>query len=261
MDRDYVINEQVKQFFRKILRLERIPNGHLTFKQELETELLLFYDSVDKLTFLYGVHKLIDERLKDHDLTCPSKGNPENCFVHSFDTKALFFTEQEIGQLNPAYDFTFLRPNLNSNLLKDNLIQLRDYPDSAELYQAALNKLNENKNERNILDDLRLSLEILLKKLLCNDKSLENQINDIGLYVLKKLLCNDKSLENQINDIGLYVKDKGVSLEVRNMFTTLLVYYTKYQNNYVKHNDLVKRDEIDLIVNLTGAFISFLINK
>ncbi|HEY5122714.1 MAG TPA: hypothetical protein VIK14_03155 [Ignavibacteria bacterium] len=239
MDRDYVINEQVKQFFRKILRLERIPNGHLTFKQELETELLLFYDSVDKLTFLYGVHKLIDERLKDHDLTCPSKGNPENCFVHSFDTKALFFTEQEIGQLNPAYDFTFLRPNLNSNLLKDNLIQLRDYPDSAELYQAALNKLNENKNERNILDDLRLSLEILLKK----------------------LLCNDKSLENQINDIGLYVKDKGVSLEVRNMFTTLLVYYTKYQNNYVKHNDLVKRDEIDLIVNLTGAFISFLINK
>jgi transcriptional accessory protein Tex/SPT6 len=177
--------------------------------------------------------------LEEHDARCRLKSTPENCAIHSFGTKVLFFTEQEIGQLNPDFDFTFLRPNLNTNLLKDNLIQLRDFPEVAKIYQAALNKLNEDQNERNILDDLRLSLEILLKK----------------------LLINNKSLENQLNDIGSYVKGKGVSNEVRNMFTTLLDYYSKYQNNYVKHNDLVKREEIDLIVNLTSAFISFLINK
>lgn len=239
MDRDYVVKDQVRLFIQKILRLQRLPTGHLSFKQELESELLIFYDPIDKLTFLYGVHKRLNEILEDHNLTCPLKANPDSCFIHSFSTKALFFTEQEIGQVNPDFDFTFLRPNLNSDLLKDNLVRMRDYPEAARLYQKALNKLNEDQNERNILDDLRLSLEILLKK----------------------LLSNNKSLENQLNDIGSYVKDKGVSIEVRNMFTSLLDYYSKYQNNYVKHNDFVKRDEIDLIVNLTGAFISFLINK
>jgi hypothetical protein len=239
MDRDYVVKDQVRLFIQKILRFQRPSDGHLSFKLELEMELMIFYDAIDKLIFLYGVHKMLNEILAEHNLTCPLKANPESCYIHSFSTKALFFTEQEIGQLNPDFDFTFVRPNINSDLLKENLVRMKDYPEAARLYQKALNKLNEDQNERNILDDLRLSLEILLKN----------------------LLSNSKSLENQLNDIGSYVKNIGVSNEVRNMFTTLLDYYSKYQNNYVKHNDLVKRDEIDLIVNLTGAFISFLINK
>ncbi len=150
-----------------------------------------------------------------------------------------FFLEQEIGTLNPDFDFSFLRPNLNSDLLKENLILLIDYPEAAKIYQSALNKLNEGENERNLLDDLRLALEL----------------------VLKKLLTNTKSLENQTKEIGSYLSSHKSSVEVRNLFTTLVDYYSKYQNNYIKHNDLVNRNEIDLIVNLTGAFINFLIKK
>ena len=239
MERDFVIKEQAKQFFRFLGTYERRPNGHLEFKQGLELELANFYDSIDKLTFAYEVHKMINDRMEKHNQSCDYKDNPENCSIHSFCLKALFFLEQEIATLNPDFDFTFLRPNLNSDLLKENLISLKDYPEAGRLYQSALNKLNEDKNERNLLDDLRLSLEILLKE----------------------ILSNDKSLEKQLNEIGKFLEGKNVSVEVRNMFRTLLDYFSKYHNSYVKHNDLVKRDEIDLIVNLTGAFITFIINK
>ena len=44
------------------------------------------------------------------------------------------------------------------------------------------------------------------------------------------------------------------------MYITLIDYFSKYQNDYIKHNDNVKKEEIDFMLNLTGAFISFAIN-
>jgi hypothetical protein len=44
------------------------------------------------------------------------------------------------------------------------------------------------------------------------------------------------------------------------MFRTLLDYFSKYQNEYVKHNDQVKKEEIDFMVNLSSAFINFILN-
>jgi hypothetical protein len=239
MDRDFVVKQQTKRLIHSMRIYERKPNGHIEFKHDLEMELSNFYDPIDKLTFLYEIHKSINERIEEHFPDCDYKDTPEKCFIHTFCMKALFFLEQEIGALNPDFDFNFLRPNLNSDLLKDNLILLRDFPEAGRVYQSALNKLNEGKNERNLLDDLRLSLEI----------------------ILKKILTNNKNLENQKNETGSFLKSKEISVEVRNMFITLLDYYSKYHNNYIKHNDLVNRHEIDLIVNLTGAFINFLINK
>lgn len=239
MDRNFVIKEQTKHIVHQFGIYERKPNGQIDFKNDLELELSNFYDPIDKLTFLYETHKALTTRMDEHFPSCNHKTDPENCAIHSFGLKAIFFLEQEIGVLNPDFDFNFLRPNLNSNMLKENLIGLQDFADAAKLYQSALTKLNEDKNERNLLDDLRLSLEILLKR----------------------LLGNKKSLEKQKSEIGTYLKNRGISNEVRNMFTTLLEYYSIYQNKYVKHNDLVNRDEINLMVNLTGAFISFLIKK
>lgn len=45
------------------------------------------------------------------------------------------------------------------------------------------------------------------------------------------------------------------------MYWKLINYYTKYQNNYAKHNDKVKVDssEIEFILYLTGTFIRFLL--
>ena len=87
--------------------------------------------------------------------------------------------------------------------------------------------------QRNVLDDMRLALETFLKE----------------------ILQNQKSLENQLSEVGKFQKEKGLSPEFIGMFNRLLDYYAKYQNNYVKHNDAVKYSEIDFVINLTTLFM------
>lgn len=53
---------------------------------------------------------------------------------------------------------------LNVALVDDVKHWLVDYPRSENLYDSALTKFNNNLFERNLLEDLRLSLELLLKK-------------------------------------------------------------------------------------------------
>ena len=86
---------------------------------------------------------------------------------------------------------------------------------------------------RNVLDDMRLALELFLKE----------------------ILNNQKSLENQLSEIGNFQKGKGKSQEFINMFKQLLDYYAKYQNKYVKHDDAVKPEEIDFVIELTTLFM------
>ena len=117
---------------------------------------------------------------------------------------------------------------------------LINFPEASELYSEALEKFNMGNYDRNVLDDLRLSLEELLRK----------------------ILNNNKSLENQLKVIGEYQKSKGTTKEASNMLRTLLDYYTKFQNNNVKHRKVtVNRGEIKLFINLTTSFIIYLIKE
>lgn len=237
INREILIKDLAREFMRGLEVYVRPARGWLEFKDNLEHELANFTNPIDKLIYLYEVHKVVTMHLDKHITRCPYKDNPENCVIDTFCSRAIFFTEQEISVLNPAYNFTILHPNLNSEILRDNLLILKEFPEAAKLYQSALNKLNEGRYERNLLDDLRLSLELLLKS----------------------ILSNNNSLEKQTKDIGVFLKDRGSSAEVRNMLTTLINHYSQYQNNYVKHNDSVIKKEIELIVNLTSTFISFII--
>ena len=178
--------------------------------------------------------------LERHLKKCPYKEEPEKCYKNTFYYKAIFFTEQEVKDLNPDYDFKIFRPRVRIDLVKENLLGLSKYPDSAKLYQSALDKLNENRFDRNLLDDLRLSLETLLKSILKNNKSLEKQTSDLGVFLKK---------------------ENGSSKECNNMFIALIAYFTKYQNTYIKHNDKVKSEEVDLIINLTSSFMVYIINQ
>ena len=72
---------------------------------------------------------------------------------------------------------------------------------------------------------------------------------------VKEILKNQKSLENQLSEVGKFQKERGLSPEFISMFNRLLDYYAKYQNNYVKHNDAVKYSEIDFVINLTTLFM------
>jgi len=114
---------------------------------------------------------------------------------------------------------------------------LADYPDSLKLYETALMKLENKLFLRNLLDDIRLSLEKLTQM----------------------LLQNNRSLENQIADLGPFLKASGCSKELSNMFQKLINYYTKYQNTYVKHDDAVIENEIEIIFEMTCSFMRFLI--
>jgi hypothetical protein len=237
MNAEMIINDDADSFCRGIDRYSTV-NPQEEFKDDLERKILNYYENLDKLIFLYRVHSNINNLYEKHLVKCQHKKEPLKCDINKRYIKYTFFTQQEIRELNPAFEYTLLRPNVDSNLVKRNLVQLKDFPGAAKLYLHAMDKLNEERYERNILDDLRLCLESLIRDALKNNKSLENQLED-----LLKLL-----------------KDKGTAKEVANMFRALVDYYSKYQNSYVKHNDNVRKNEIDLILNLTSSFISFIIN-
>lgn len=239
MTAEQILEHEADEFCKYMPDYFREVGGHESFKSDVQSKLYNFNENVDKLILLYRLHKNISNSYDKHLLKCEYKDEPTKCPKNVFYSKAKYFLEQEIKELNPSFNYTILRPNINSDLIKKNLIQLVDFPESGRLFQSALDKLNEGKHERNLIDDLRLSLECLLKQ----------KFN------------NDKSLENQIDSLGTYLKDTNTSKEITNMIVKLIDYYSKYQNTYIKHNDGVKSDELDLLVNLTSSFTNFLINK
>lgn len=126
---------------------------------------------------------------------------------------------------------------VNQTLIEETKHWLIDYPESLSIYSQALEKYEHGAFQRNLLDDLRLALEILLKA----------------------MLNNGKSLENQIPLIGALIKSSSGSVELVNMFSKLLDYYAKYNNSYVKHNDAVIEEEIEFILEITSSFMKHLV--
>lgn len=114
---------------------------------------------------------------------------------------------------------------------------LNKYPAALEQYNSSLTKYEGGIFERNTLDDMRLSFELLVKE----------------------LLSNEKSLENQIAGLGQMLKEHGASVELRNMVIQIIKYYTDFQNNHVKHNDKVNGDEIEYVIELTSVVMKYLI--
>ena len=208
-----------------------------SFERDLRVELGRLKEKEDKLVFLYRTRKNTDQELKAHLSKCTWSGEG-TCPEELAWRKMIFFTEQEIKYLYPEFEYTMMRPHVNTSLVNENIKKLENHPEAAKAYLSAIEKFNQGALERNLLDDLRLSLELLVKSILGNNKSLENQ---------KDLL-------------GTFLKTKNVSKEARNMYSTLIGYYTNYQNSYVKHNNNVQRAEVDLMINLTSSFMNFLIN-
>lgn len=127
--------------------------------------------------------------------------------------------------------------DLNQGLVEETRHWLGDYPESLSLYNEALAKFSHGAFSRNVLDDTRLALEKLLHA----------------------LFSNHKSLENQKPFVGTHIKDMGGSSQLSNMFSSLLSYYCQYQNDYVKHDDAVKEEEIEFIIEITSSFMKHLI--
>ncbi|MCX8035056.1 MAG: hypothetical protein N3A71_02090 [Candidatus Dojkabacteria bacterium] len=127
--------------------------------------------------------------------------------------------------------------NVNKEVVTETIQWLKEYPISLKSYNEAIRKLEASVFERNLLDDLRLSFESLLKK----------------------VLNNEKTLENQQSYLGDYLKQKAISPELRNLINLYRDYFTKYQNNYVKHNDKVNKKEIEYIFEVTTSLMKLII--
>jgi len=127
---------------------------------------------------------------------------------------------------------------LDEKVVNDVLDWLQKYPKVYINFKSALEKYQNKIYQRNLIDDLRLALELLLKI----------------------ILRNKKGLEKQKSDIGKYLKQKNVPTPLRQMFCqSLLPYYIEYQNEYAKHNDKVSYLELEFMIYLTGTFMRFLI--
>lgn len=129
------------------------------------------------------------------------------------------------------------KEEINESLVEETQHWLAEYPDALKIYNECIEKYANGIHKRNLLDDLRLSLETLLKQ----------------------LLENDKSLENQIPFLGKFIQERAASKELNNMFLKLIDYFSKYQNTYVKHNDNVNDNEIEIIIEMASSFMKFLV--
>lgn len=140
-------------------------------------------------------------------------------------------------QLYAKYGYLAEETLANTELIVKTMHWLHEYPAALELYQSALCKYEGGIFERNTLDDMRLSFELLVKE----------------------LLSNERSLENQITGLGQMLKKYGASVELRNMVIQIIKYYTDFQNSHVKHNDKVNDDEIEYVIELTSVVMKYLI--
>ncbi len=130
------------------------------------------------------------------------------------------------------------KEEINESLIEETQHWLSEYPDALKLYDECLDKYLKRIYQRNLLDDLRLSLEKLLKNVLENKRPLERQVRE---------------------ELGKYIKERNGSKELNNMFLKLIDYFSKYQNTYVKHNDNVNENEIEIIVEIASSLMKFIV--
>lgn len=213
------------------------------------------------------IRKFLSEKYIDFNITVLNKNHLESKSKFLFRNLDILSDEQVYETLN------FLGEKINSNTIDDNGKKILEYidkmnkqfpeysrvelilnlqsveetkhwlvnfPESLTLYNQAEKQYIEKKYHRNLVDNLRLSLELLLKSLTGVNKSIENQ---------------------NISDVLSKLRSENISKEFINMFHKLIEYYTKYNNTFVKHDDNVPETEIEVIFEITSTFMKFLIRE
>jgi len=126
---------------------------------------------------------------------------------------------------------------VNEALIQETRHWLDVCPPALSIYNDAIGKYRSGVFQRNVLDDLRLAFETLLKT----------------------ILGNERSLENQLSALGQFIKTRRGSPEFGNMFAKLVDYYCGYQNTYVKHADAVVEQEVEFVLEMTSSFMKHIV--
>ena len=126
---------------------------------------------------------------------------------------------------------------LDDAVVEANLVWLARYPDVLKPFREALNLyMSKDPNQyRNMLDNLRFALE----------------------QMLRVVLRNQKTLENQKEEFLRWLKEKDVHSQIGNMYHSLLFGgFAKYQNDAVKHReDAYTASEVEFVLYATGTFL------
>lgn len=129
---------------------------------------------------------------------------------------------------------------LDNEVVNQVLSWLDPHPNVLQAFEKALTMYAEGDTSRyrNLLDELRFALEQLLKN----------------------VLTNSKSLENQKAPLLTWLKARGAHQQTINMFQTLLFGpYSKYQNDAVKHGEQYAENDVEFMIYLTGTFMRLLL--
>lgn len=129
---------------------------------------------------------------------------------------------------------------LDEAVVNEALEWLDQYPQVSKHFEEALRiyQTKDVKKYRNLLDNLRFA----------------------GEQLLRALLKNRKSLENQKAPLSDWLEAHGVHKQVQNMYASMLFGpYAMYQNEAVKHGDKSSPVEVEYMIYLTGTFIRFLL--
>ena len=124
---------------------------------------------------------------------------------------------------------------------------------------------NTRNNITNLLSDYSSNITTAWKEsvIFYNDQKYRGALDSIRLtleLLLKKLLGNDKSLENQKALLGKFLKEHNVSIQFVNLFLRELDMYEKIQNDEVKNNipEHLSKKEIEFLMNQAVLIIKFL---
>jgi hypothetical protein len=126
---------------------------------------------------------------------------------------------------------------LDEAVVETNLIWLARYPSVLKPFEEALKlyAAKDPKQYRNMLDSLRFSLE----------------------QMVRTVLNNQKSLENQKDEFLRWLKVHDVHAQIRQMYHDLLFGgFAAYQNEAVKHQeDQYMLAEVEFVLYATGTFL------
>jgi len=131
---------------------------------------------------------------------------------------------------------------LDDNLVNDSLHWLSKYPEVRRLFANALRNFSKDnltdEDARSIYEDLRASLEKLIKL----------------------ILGNSKNLENNKNEIEKWLKEKGTHVHVIRAFNYIMNAYSMFMND-AKHASKYNSNDLEFMVYQTAIMMRMLLEK
>lgn len=210
--------------------IRRLNTNRIHEKTRIFEHLQDFKDDFQKFIFYYIA---LINALRPN--SCVSKNTLINIIEKAFSDSEIKY---EIIKNKDSY---LLIPSgakeLDKALVSENLIWLKDYKSTMDLFKRTLAQYVNGENPRDVADNLRKLLECFLQE----------------------FFQNKKILSTNISEVGKFLKGKQVNKELINIFTNIMVNYDSANNAIAKHHDDVNDNMLEFLLYQTGVFIRALI--